>query len=261
MAGLHCGGYEKAFIFVHGTASPNIQDHDGCSRQSQVQQYPWLGRYGRRADRGTEVRLWDPLLRTAREQLYVGYLWNILQPKSHRSAGTNDQPQWGWTSLVSQLYDAEPSLRYIVLATALGCLASDAKNGRQMHTQSLQTYNLAVKEIGKSLKERDAHKRDGLIVAAALMASFEVRTVIFVPGHCSHIIHKLMFVADDEPATLAWTGHSCGQLAMFLARGPEALTTGTSHHLFVDSRINMVCSEDHLGDASVTDCGCHGRQC
>lgn len=37
-----------------------------------------------------------------------------------------------------------------------------------------------------------------------------------------------------------WQRHSEGQLAMFLARGPDSFVSGVSHQLFADSRINIV---------------------
>ncbi|KAJ6437310.1 hypothetical protein O9K51_10284 [Purpureocillium lavendulum] len=203
---LPCGGYDRVFTFVHSTIEQK-------TNSSGVQD----GKHG------VEIILSDPLVRTAREQLYLGHLWNIMLPKGHLiPARLSEQSSPGWAGLVSELYDVEPSLRYAVLATALGCLASGTKERGEMLNKGLQTYHLAVQEIGKALKQRHAYKRDGLIIAAGLMASFE-----------------LVFVPDGEPAALAWAGHSGGQLAMFLARGPEAFMTGTAHQLFVDSRINM----------------------
>lgn len=51
----------------------------------------------------------------------------------------------------------------------------------------------------------------------------------------------MIFNTAEEPQVLAWGGHSHGQLAMFLIRGPAAFISGDAHQLFVDSRINMVC--------------------
>lgn len=55
----------------------------------------------------------------------------------------------------------------------------------------------------------------------------------------NHLL-QLYFGPDGDPGVAGWQRHSEGQLAMFLARGPESFVSGVSHQLFVDSRINIV---------------------
>ncbi|KAK2592341.1 hypothetical protein QQS21_009960 [Conoideocrella luteorostrata] len=128
----------------------------------------------------------------------------------------------GWTSTIPELYDSESTLRYASMATAASIIASD-NNDEQLRIKGLQTYNRAVGEASKALQQPDWYKRDGLLAASRLMATYEV---LFPPMKGAHI--------------MAWRGHSEGQQAMILGRGPSAFTTGTSHQLFIDARINMI---------------------
>ncbi|UNI21316.1 hypothetical protein JDV02_007317 [Purpureocillium takamizusanense] len=221
-SGLRCGGYSRDLTFVHSAVQCSVLSSNNGDGSTRTPQRPWLARYAKPSTEA-KIIIQDSLIRSAREQLYLGHLWDVMLPKGHRAAvGSARQGDTGWGTLISSLYDKEPSLRYVVVATAMGCLSFSGTGRRDMLIKSLESYTAAVREIGKELKGQAAYERDGLVVASALMASFE-----------------LVFVVNDEPTALAWAGHSEGQLAMFLARGPEAFTNGVAHQLFVDSRINM----------------------
>lgn len=178
-AGLTCEGYTIERHFVNGGVKGDNQAPANSRQMTPSQEKrPWLGRYTTRADiskcKDSNIVSSDSLVRTARQQLYLGHLWTTMLPKGgHFSSETWRLSAPGWAGLVSMLYDTEPSLKYVTFAMALGCLATQC-NDNQMRLKSLQTYNTAVQELSTALQQRDAHKRDGLIVAAGLMASFEV---------------------------------------------------------------------------------------
>ncbi|EFY95862.2 fungal transcriptional regulatory protein [Metarhizium robertsii ARSEF 23] len=168
-----------------------------------------------------DIALSDSLVSTARQQLYLEHLWAVMLPKDHHFLTESRLSAPGWSGLVLMFYNTEPSLRYVTLAMAMACLATE-NNDEQLRLKSLQTYSSAVQKLGSALKQRQAYQRNGLIVASGLMASFE-----------------LVFVPMDEPRVVAWKHHTGGQLAFFLSRGPKSFLSGAAHQLFVDSRINM----------------------
>ncbi|CEJ91936.1 hypothetical protein VHEMI07618 [[Torrubiella] hemipterigena] len=216
-AGLQCAGYSRQPVFVHATATNNgtLSKVDAAAR-------PWSSKYTKHANRPLRITPPDALVRTAREQLYTAYLWHTMTPKHQGPYNElSKQPGASWARAISEGCVTEPSLRFIAMAWAMGCMAVD-NDDKQMRIKSFQTYNSAVRQLSLALRHDGSFTRDGLIMASGLMASFE-----------------MIFNTAEEPRVLAWGGHSHGQLAMFLIRGPAAFTSGDAHQLFVDSRINM----------------------
>ncbi|KAM5376399.1 hypothetical protein ACJZ2D_005453 [Fusarium nematophilum] len=213
-AGLPCEGYARDVIFVHATTTAcPVSSRDG------PQQRPWFTQYSKQA---RTVALPDPLVRSAREQLYLGHFWSAMLPGGRMfSPEAATMSSVGWTRLVGEFYDSEPSLRYVSLASAMAALAAQNQD-HSMRLRALQTYNASVCELGRRLAQRRPDRQESLIVTARLMASFD-----------------LVFVMDRDPRVIAWRGHSEGQQAMFLGRGPDAFTSGAAHQLFVDARINL----------------------
>lgn len=50
-----------------------------------------------------------------------------------------------------------------------------------------------------------------------------------------HVVYQLFFGKAPD-----WRAHIEGQLALFLARGPESFVSGQAHQLYVDGRILIV---------------------
>ncbi|KAJ6782266.1 hypothetical protein PWT90_10559 [Aphanocladium album] len=130
----------------------------------------------------------------------------------------------GWTKHIGPLYETDPAVRTAAMATSSAIIAT-LHNDKQLQVKGIQAYNASVMEMVKGLQRTNWYKRDGLLTAARIMATFE-----------------LLFISKekDTPEPLAWRGHNQGQQAIFLARGPAAFATGPAHQLYADARINMV---------------------
>ncbi len=151
--------------------APGSREGENLSRPAGR---PWLTRYAKTYN-DSKPGLPDPLVRSAREQLYLGHLWDVMLPREQQVAvGTARPGAQNWATLITQLYDKEPGLRHVVIATAMGCLASLGTGRQEMLAKALETYTQAAREIGKALQRQTAYKSDGLVVASALMASFDV---------------------------------------------------------------------------------------
>jgi hypothetical protein len=171
-SGLTCGGYARDRQFVNGGLNGNKLRLVGADKSVLLQQQPWREQHVTRVgseDDKSEVALSDSLVVSARQKLYLGHLWTTVLPSV---ADASQHSDTGWARLTSQMHEGEPSLQFVTMAMAMACLAVE-RNDDQLRVKSLQTYNTAVRELQATLKRRDAYKRDGLIVAAGLMASFE----------------------------------------------------------------------------------------
>ncbi|RFU80955.1 hypothetical protein TARUN_1240 [Trichoderma arundinaceum] len=138
------------------------------------------------------------------------------------SPESSDLSSVGWTRFIGDLYNTETALRYATVATATS-IVGRINNDEQLRLKGLQVYNWTIQEMIKAVKQPNRAKSDSLVVAARVMALYE-----------------LFFGPDGDPGLAGWQRHSEGQLAMFLARGPDSFISGASHQLFVDSRINII---------------------
>ncbi|OPB42409.1 hypothetical protein A0O28_0035260 [Trichoderma guizhouense] len=137
------------------------------------------------------------------------------------SPESSDLSSVGWTRFIGDLYNTENALRYATVATATSILGR-INNDEQLRLKGLQVYNWTIQEMIKAVKQPNRAESDSLVVAARVMALYE-----------------LFFGPDGDPGVAGWQRHSEGQLAMFLARGPDSFVSGVSHQLFADSRINI----------------------
>ncbi|KAK4067836.1 transcriptional regulator family: Fungal Specific TF [Trichoderma harzianum] len=224
-ARVTCEGYETDRIWLNSTAS--AASNQECCTPPQLEAVsdirPWIVSYAKRRDSGPHVVLPDSFARSAREQLYFGLFWNIMIPDGPQfSPESSDLSSVGWTRFIGDLYNTETALRYATVATATSILGR-MNNDEQLRLKGLQVYNWTIQEMIKAVKQPNRAKSDSLVVAARVMALYE-----------------LFFGPDGDPGVAGWQRHSEGQLAMFLARGPESFISGVSHQLFVDSRINII---------------------
>ncbi|KAL7782000.1 hypothetical protein V8C43DRAFT_297102 [Trichoderma afarasin] len=224
-ARVTCEGYETDRIWLNSTASAaSSQEHCTSPQLEAVSDIrPWIVSYAKRRESGSHVVLPDSFARSAREQLYFGLFWSLMIPDgpqfSHKSS---DLSSVGWTKFIGDLYNTETALRYATVATATSILGR-INNDEQLRLKGLQVYNWTIQEMIKAVKQPHRAKSDSLVVAARVMALYE-----------------LFFGPDGDPGVAGWQRHSEGQLAMFLERGPESFISGVSHQLFVDSRINII---------------------
>lgn len=179
-SGLVCEGYNRDRQFVNESLKRDSSGPKLSAVTINSQECPWLEHFATASndDTKSQIVLADSLVKTAREQLYMGQLRSTMLPQG----GQFSSEAWrlsapGWAGLITEFYDTEPSLKYVTFAMAMGCLATQSNDG-QLRVKSLQTYNMAVHELSTSLQKRDAYKRDGLIIASGLMASFEVSVTV-----------------------------------------------------------------------------------
>ncbi|OAA66324.1 Zn(2)-C6 fungal-type DNA-binding domain protein [Cordyceps fumosorosea ARSEF 2679] len=254
-AGIECEGYTDGLVWVNRTVDnrPKLQirlrqqqqpqqHHHHASSSVQDQQLivrddssasggsspgsAWTTDRSDDVVRSPDILLPVHLARSAREQLYMGYFGSTLL-----AAGTTTPSDaamsfasMGWTKHIGPLYDTDPAVRCAAMATSSAIVAT-LHNDKQLQVKGIQAYNGSVMEMVKGLQRTDWYKRDGLLTAARIMATFE-----------------LLFISKDKdtPEPLAWRGHNQGQQAIFLARGPSAFSSGPAHQLYADARINMV---------------------
>ncbi len=127
--------------------------------------------------RPPDILLPAHLARSAREQLYMGYFGSTLL-----AAGTtipSDQAMsfasMGWTKHIGPLYETDPAVRSAAMATSSAIIAT-LHNDKQLQVKGIQAYNSSVVEMVKGLQRTNWYKRDGLLTAARIMATFEVKT-------------------------------------------------------------------------------------
>ncbi|KAL7922995.1 hypothetical protein ACQKWADRAFT_320364 [Trichoderma austrokoningii] len=223
-AELACEGYETDMIWLNSNANTaKKQGHTESPQPKAVSEArPWIVSYTRDARPGSHGTLQDSFARSSGEQLYFGLFWNIMIPEGARfSPQLMDLASVGWTSLLGDLYNSETALRFATIAIATSVLAR-LNNDEQLCLQGLQVYNWTVQEMIRAVKQPSRAKSDSLILAARLMAFYE-----------------LHFGPERDPSLDGWQRHSKGQLAMFLARGPSSFISGAAQQLFVDTRINF----------------------
>ncbi|PTB35646.1 hypothetical protein M441DRAFT_31853 [Trichoderma asperellum CBS 433.97] len=232
-SGLQCGGYGRDLVWVNttpdgddtGKAVP-LPTRGKSSSTSSTQQRPWSVIYTTRGANhvNTNITLHDSLTRSAREELYFSTLISTALPYGHLlSARASDVLTNGWVSAVKAYYDKEPAIRYASLAMSVGFMGVEERKKQitqssQMTLQGFEAYNKAILEMVRGLSDSKRSKNDGIIVAARILQFYE-----------------LFFGKAPD-----WRAHIEGQLALFLARGPESFVSGQAHQLYVDGRILIV---------------------
>lgn len=101
---------------------------------------------------------------------------HLLSPKAS-AISTN-----GWVAAVDEYYNREPAIRYAALAMSAGFMGVQDRNNKvaqysQLTLQGLEAYNRAIHEMVKGLKDARRSKNDGVLVAARILQSYEVRVL------------------------------------------------------------------------------------
>lgn len=175
-AELACEGYETDMIWLNSNINTaSNQEHTKSLQPKDVSKIrPWSITYSKDTRAGPHVTIPDSLARSAREQLYFGLFWNIMMPKGPRfSSQSMDLAPIGWTSLLEDLYNSETALRFATIAMATSMLGR-LNDDEQLRLKGLQVYNWTVQEMIRAVREPKRAQSDSLIVAARLMAFFEV---------------------------------------------------------------------------------------
>ncbi|RFU75914.1 zn2-c6 fungal-type dna-binding domain [Trichoderma arundinaceum] len=230
-SGLQCGGYGRDLVWVNttpdGDDAGKAMPQPPHGKSSSGQQRPWSVIYTTKTaniNNTTTVALHDSLARSAREELFFGMLISTALPYGHLlSAKASDISTNGWVSAVEEYYNREPAIRYAALAMSVGFMGVEDRRKQvtqhsQLALQGLEAYNKAIREMVKALRDTSRSKKDGVIVAARILQFYET----------------FFGKAPD------WRAHIEGQLALFLARGPESFVSGQAHQLYVDGRVLIV---------------------
>ncbi|KND88028.1 hypothetical protein TOPH_07313 [Tolypocladium ophioglossoides CBS 100239] len=160
----------------------------------------------------------DALVRTAREQLYVGLFCTASLPYGRPySQQASNLSSNGWTRFIAGLYKSEETLRHTAVALSTAILGVQ-NHDSQLSLKGLQAYNRALREMSKALKQPHRFRGDGLFATSRMMQLYE----LFF-GHVA-----------------SWRGHIEGNVALILARGPDAFASEGAHQMFADSRILAV---------------------
>lgn len=158
--------YDQQLVLDNDSSSPDSAGSAGSSGGSSPELPTRL-----------EITLPLTLVRSAREQLYMGFFESTML-----AAGTTTPSpaamkfaSMGWTKHIAPLFDSDPAVKFAALATGSAIIAT-THNDKQLQVKGIQTYNSAVMEMAKGLQRTNWYKRDGLLVAARIMATFEAST-------------------------------------------------------------------------------------
>ncbi len=159
--------HSQQIILHDDTSSPDSSSPGGGSPESA-----WVADVARSAD----ILLPAHLARSAREQLYMGYFGSTLLAAGTTmpSEGAMGFASMGWTKHIGPLYETDPAVRCAAMATSSAIIAT-LHNDKNLQVKGIQAYNSSVMEMVKGLQRTNWYKRDGLLTAARIMATFEVR--------------------------------------------------------------------------------------
>lgn len=126
----------------------------------------------------------------------------------------------------------DPTLRYATLAVSTSIIGAQNED-TQLKMKGLEAYGVAVNEMNKSLRDPVRCRGDGLLAAVRLLRIYEV---LFGSNPNPNVPAKTSSSSQAD----GYCGHSDGETALILARGPYGAQSGPGHYLFLDSRMNSV---------------------
>lgn len=225
-AGIVCAGYSSEYIWVNNT---------GTSRNT----YTKALYTAQKANQGTSnITLHDSLTRTAREIKYVDAYWGTYLPNGRPiSVSAMRLSTIGWTQFFEELCRADPTLRYATLAISISIIGAQDGN-TQLSLKGLEAYGMAIREMKKSLMDPVRRRGDGLLAAVRVMRLFE----ILFGGTNGDASRGQPFSSSQIDG---YCGHSDGEVALVLGKGPLGVQSGPAYWLFTDTRLNSVCSLFH----------------
>lgn len=155
---------KPGLVWLSATAS---KDNDDSQREPLGISSSWTARY----TRPTYNKM---LIRTAREQEYLGMLWTSFLPRGREfSIKASKVSTGGWTRALDKLYDAEAALRKAALALSVSMLGEKTKD-TATRVSGLLLYDQAVRETSKALQSPKRARGDGVLAAVRLMSLHEV---------------------------------------------------------------------------------------
>lgn len=178
-SGIKCEGYTDAYVWVPQSREEDRDSHTASKPDSiQTGQQTETTQQGliryRNYDDALSVALPTALSKSAREQLYFGLFTDAMFPSGRvYSQEATKLSSVSWSRHISTLYTTEAALRYATLAVSSSIIGRQ-QGDMQLRLKGIQMYNMAVLAMARALKQPDWYLRDGLIVAARVMANFEV---------------------------------------------------------------------------------------
>ncbi|KAJ8113456.1 hypothetical protein OPT61_g4417 [Boeremia exigua] len=127
-----------------------------------------------------------------------------------------------FSTLLPALSMQDEALRQMIFAVGLVTLGKGS-NDQVVLRKGQVMYGKALQELGLSLQSPEKRAIEALLATTRLMGLYEI-----------------LYGADGDNLTQArnWMSHAQGEIAMIVARGPEAFTTDAAHLMFTISRYN-----------------------
>lgn len=158
-------------LMLRGESPPAFVGDGGVVSPSSA----WVADCAAHAAHSADILLPAHLARSAREQLYMGFFGSTMLAANttNPSDAAMNFASMGWTRHIGPLYETDPAVRCAALATSSAIIAT-LHGDKQLQVKGIQAYNGAVLEMAKGLQRTNWYKRDGLLAAARIMATFEV---------------------------------------------------------------------------------------
>ncbi|KAM7186037.1 Sterigmatocystin biosynthesis regulatory protein [Rhypophila sp. PSN 637] len=244
--GLECGGCENQRVFVVSTPDvrqpgysvpPSTVDSSGTS-SSQKQRFSGLQSWSRARLIKTDHRRqshnhatstatnFQQLSRPEDERRCIDLFWKTYFPSGRPIPHSVIRSYTcTWTETAQNTWQDDDSLRYALWANSLLMMGRQHKE-EWMVRESSKMYGRALENLRKSLSMSHSVKKEASIATVKLLSMFEA------------LVHQQQ---DPSPPN-NWQRHNSGELALFVARKPEAHEEGDAHHIFADERVEMALS-------------------
>ncbi|KAI1322411.1 hypothetical protein F5Y16DRAFT_404513 [Xylariaceae sp. FL0255] len=239
---IPCGGYDQDRIFInssekHATtenkqyrfkpaaysaANSSSSLSTSFAPVNAVQTYAYVSAQGQISS----PVLHTSLERTAHETKCLEVYWTSLLPY-----GQAFPPQaasystTGWTGAIQELYQRNPLVRTVLLASGL-TLTAQRTGCQSLMAQGRRLYGSSLQMMAYFLEHKKLRHWDSILAASGALAGYE-----------------LLVGTDEQTAWLSaptWLRHTSGEVAIMLAGGPESFTKGHGHQFFVDYRLHLI---------------------
>ncbi|KAF4979193.1 hypothetical protein FZEAL_4566 [Fusarium zealandicum] len=215
-AGLTCGGYGRARVFVNrAQAGGHASTPYRTIARSTATSAP-------------DITLPFSLTQTAYNLRYVDLFWSAYLPGG--KAFTADAMKLsigGWINVAQDLYPTDRSLQLAMKCVSL-CGVGTLYSDESLMKQGLAAYTRCMQELNQALRDPKRLKHDGILCTAKLLSLFEM--------------HYGADDTDPQAQYRSWIAHAKGQLAILGARQPQEFRSGKAHQLFSDYRYILVIS-------------------
>lgn len=240
-AGIECGGYDQSRVFVVSTPTTRRAGYRSAPHASAGSS--WQRGFSEAPSSpsnevANNIMANSTLLgRPESERRWIDLFWEAYFPAGKPiPAPVSRSYTCSWTNTARKLYEGDHSLRYALWANAL-LMTGRLKGAEWMLREGSRMYGRALAGLRKSLETPQTAKRDAVIATVKLVSMFEAY---------SRQGSGKESEGDDQPLpplpSQNWQRHCAGELALFVARTPEAHVEGDSHQVFADERVEMVSS-------------------